>query len=148
MRAALRRILTRHAPHLALRTLNLDRPELGIAGEAVAARALRRAGWTLVARRARTPLAEIDLVVRAGDWLVCVEVKTSRAPRWPGPIWRGRDRVSARTLARQSMAAGWLASRLGASRCRVDLIEVEVDRDGAAHLQHLPDLPALKASGG
>lgn len=148
MRSALRRILTRHAPHLALRTLALDRPELGLVGEQLAARALRRAGWILVARRARTPLAEIDLVVRAGDWLVCVEVKTRRAPRYPERAWRGRDRVSRRTLARQSGAAGWLASRLGASRFRVDLIEVEVSGDGAVRLQHLPDLPALKALGG
>lgn len=142
MRAVLRRILTRHAPHLALRALTLDRSELGQAGEAVAAQALRRAGWTLVARRARTPMAEIDLVVRSGDWLVCVEVKTSRSPEGQARIWRGRDRVSARTLARQRGAAGWLAGRLGARQCRVDLIEVDVGRGGQVHLQHLPDLVA------
>lgn len=140
MRAALRRLLARGAPRLALRVLDLDRAELGLAGETLAARALRRAGWTVLGRRVRTPLAEIDVVVRAPGWVVCVEVKTSRVPEGRRRVWRGGDRLDARTLARQRGAARWLAERLRAAQARVDLVEVEVSQGGRVRLRHRCDL--------
>lgn len=47
----------------------------GRRGEAVAAWYLRCKGWRVVARRVQTARGEIDLVVRRGRVVACVEVK-------------------------------------------------------------------------
>jgi len=52
---------------------------LGQRGEALAARTLRRKGYTIVARGSRAALGEIDLVVVDGRTVVFVEVKTRRS---------------------------------------------------------------------
>jgi putative endonuclease len=51
---------------------------LGDRGERVAARYLRRHGLRIILRGYQTPRGEIDLIVRDGDTLVFVEVKTRR----------------------------------------------------------------------
>ena len=45
-------------------------------GEALAALYLQVTGWTIVARRVRTPVGEIDLVARRRGTTLFVEVKT------------------------------------------------------------------------
>ncbi len=47
----------------------------GRRGEALAALWLQLKGWTILARRARTPVGEVDLVARRGRTLAFVEVK-------------------------------------------------------------------------
>jgi len=81
------------------------RPTLGARGERAAARALRRAGYRILARNLRTPEGEVDLLARHAGRLVLVEVKTTagtsaRALRVPT---RQRRRLAAagRWLARQ-----------------------------------------------
>ena len=51
---------------------------LGDEGERLAARFLRRQGYTILARRYRTALGELDLIARDGACIVFVEVKTRR----------------------------------------------------------------------
>ena len=48
----------------------------GRRAETLAAWWLRLKGWRILARRARTPVGEIDLVARRGRTLAFVEVKT------------------------------------------------------------------------
>ena len=50
----------------------------GRRAETIAAWFLRAKGYRIVARRARTPVGEIDIVARQGDSLVFVEVKARR----------------------------------------------------------------------
>lgn len=50
--------------------------ETGQRGEALAAAHLTAQGYELLARNYRAGRGEIDLIVRRGDWLVFVEVKT------------------------------------------------------------------------
>lgn len=47
----------------------------GRRAEAIAALWLRLKGWTILARRVRTPVGEVDLVARRGHVLAFVEVK-------------------------------------------------------------------------
>jgi putative endonuclease len=49
---------------------------LGRRGEDVAARFLRRRGLKIITTNVQTPHGELDLIARAGDTLVFVEVKT------------------------------------------------------------------------
>jgi len=84
---------------------------LGRAGERKAWRYLRRTGLRLVARNWRCELGELDLIARAGDTIVFVEVRTA-GTRQPfagspeltvGPDKRRRLKRLARTwLARST----------------------------------------------
>lgn len=48
----------------------------GRMGESVAAWWLRLKGWRILDKRVRTPLGEVDLIVRRGRTIAFVEVKT------------------------------------------------------------------------
>ena len=69
-------------------------------GESVAAHHLRRAGYRVIGRRVRTaPREEIDLIVRRGDTLVFVEVKTRSGTAFGDPS-EAVDRAKRRRLSR------------------------------------------------
>ena len=53
-----------------------DRERAGRQSEWLAALWLRLKGYRLIARRARTPVGEIDLIMRRGRRLAFIEVKT------------------------------------------------------------------------
>ncbi len=97
---------------------------IGRRGERAARRALRRAGYRVLARNLRTPHAEVDLLCREGRWLVLVEVKS--ALRGGVPPHERLEGPQRRRLAR---ALGWIARR-GDARgwaVRVDLVAVTFD---------------------
>ena len=52
------------------------RGDLGLRGEGLAARELKRRGYEILERRWRCRIGEIDIVARDGDTVVIVEVKT------------------------------------------------------------------------
>jgi putative endonuclease len=99
------------------------RQQLGIAGEAVAARFLEARGYRIVARNVRADRVEIDLVARRGPLLVIVEVK-SRASLRGGSAAEAVDERKQRRLRRGARA--WLASRpsvaRGTRRTRFDVV--------------------------
>lgn len=76
----------------------------GRRAEAIAALFLRAKGYAIVARRARTPVGEIDIVARRGRMLAFVEVKAR---------WRFEDAADAippNARRRLAMAArAWLS---------------------------------------
>ncbi len=76
-------------------------------GERLAAWALRARGYRVLARRVRTPAAEIDLLCRRGDVLVLVEVKRRRRGHRGAAVEALRPAQSARLLR----AAAWLEPR-------------------------------------
>ncbi|MEL6431135.1 MAG: YraN family protein [Planctomycetota bacterium] len=103
-------------------------------GEEIAARALVRAGWTVLGRNVRAPEGELDVVARDGEVLVVVEVKTSAADA--GGRWRPADHVRPRDVMRRARAARRIAE---GGRSRMDVVEVELApgharaAGGAAH---------------
>lgn len=96
----------------------------GLTGEDAAAAALLRDGWTVLARRARTPAGEIDLVAERDGLLAFVEVKArpslAEAAHALGP--RQRARLAA-------AAECWLAENpgRGAAGMRFDVLLVAAD---------------------
>jgi putative endonuclease len=92
--------------------------------EGVAAGALEREGWVVLARRARTPAGEIDLVAERNGLLVFVEVKArpslSEAALALGPRQRARLVAAAEC---------WLAANPGhgAAGMRFDVVIVAAD---------------------
>lgn len=111
------------------------RQQVGRWGEAVASRFLEKRGYQILARNARTPYGEIDLVARQKDGcLVFVEVKTRTNAVFGYP----EEAVDARKLKHMVAAAEayWLAfleqhpEITGDPSWRIDVIAVQ-GRPGA-----------------
>lgn len=70
------------------------RQQLGLLGERIAARWMRRQGWSIVAHRFRTGHRDLDLIVRRGSEIAFVEVKARRGDGFGTPVdavhWRKR----------------------------------------------------------
>jgi putative endonuclease len=84
-----------------------NRQWLGRAGEAQAARFLEARGYRIVARNVRADRVEIDVIVRRGELLVFVEVKSRRASQH-GHAAEAVDERKQRRLRRGAHA--WLAA--------------------------------------
>ena|SRR5581483_2747863 len=63
-----------------------ERQKRGLAGEEQAIRYLLSRGWMLVAHRFRVARIEIDLIVRRGQLVAFVEVKTRRGAAFGSPF--------------------------------------------------------------
>lgn len=93
-------------------------------GETLACWWLRLKGYRLEARNWRCALGELDLVVRRGELLVFVEVKT-RTSRQAGLPEEAVSRAKQDQLVR--LARAYLASRRGPlPACRFDVVAVEL----------------------
>jgi putative endonuclease len=109
--------------------------ELGRMGERRAAWYYRWRGWSVVAANLRSPLGEIDLVVRRGRVAAFVEVKT-RQTRTAGEPWEAVNPSREERLAR---AAERLAPSLGLGglTIRVDVVSLYWDGWGF-EIGHFP----------
>lgn len=93
----------------------------GLDAETRAADALTARGWTILARRVRTPLGELDLIAEREGLLAFVEVKARPS------LADAAFSLSARQRGRLSAAAeAWLAAHPGhgAAGIRFDVILV------------------------
>ncbi len=92
--------------------------------EAIAARALVAEGWAMLARRARTPAGEIDLIAERDGLLAFVEVKAR--PSLAEAAFALGPRQRARLVA---AAECWLAVNPGhgAAGMRFDVVIVAAD---------------------
>ena len=109
---------------------------LGQRGEEMAAVWLTSRGWTIVARRWRSPAGELDLVGLDPDGvLVAVEVKLRRSSRVGEPP----EAIDRRRLLRLRAALGqFRAASDGPMRrdLRVDLLAVSRGPDRSWRLEH------------
>lgn len=105
------------------------RAQTGAAGERLAARQYRRAGYRVLASNFRTRQGEIDLIVQRGETLVFVEVKTRAQDAIASPA----EFVTAQKQRRLILAAqGYLRAHPDWAECqmRFDVVEVTVPRTG------------------
>jgi putative endonuclease len=98
----------------------------GDCAEAAAAQHLAGAGCQLIARNARYPEGEIDLIIREGELLVFVEVRF-RSGRSFGGAPASVDRFKQKRIMRA--AQRWLAQHHGERwpACRFDVVAVDGD---------------------
>jgi len=76
----------------------------GRQGERLAGWWLRLKGWSIVARRVRTPVGEIDMIARRGSMVAFVEVKSRKTGQALD------ESIDERRLARVAAAAESLAA--------------------------------------
>src|SRR4029434_3168550 len=111
------------------------RQSLGILGEDLACRELRRRGYEILERRYRTRFGEIDIVAREGGYTVFVEVKTRDGAEFGDgaeaiTVWKQR-RVA-------HMAVDYIARNdLHDRPCRFDVVVVTMT-DGASSVEAYP----------
>ena len=96
----------------------------GRSAEDAAAAALAQQGWTILARRARTPAGELDLVAEQAGLLAFIEVKARPS------LTEAAHALGPRQRARLTAAAEcWLAENPGhgAAGIRFDVLLVAAD---------------------
>jgi putative endonuclease len=116
------------------------RQGLGTAGERLARRHLERAGFQFITANWRCPVGELDLVMRDGDVLVFVEVKTRRGESF-GAAEESLTAAQSRRLLRA--AQRFLEQRDDLARLiwRADLVAVTLLSSGAvARVTHLENV--------
>ena len=108
--------------------------ELGMKGEAAAARYLEHVGYEIVERNWRCPAGEADIVAFDGDMLVFCEVKTRTniAKGFPS------EAVTAEKRARYEKIAAWYLCDYGEVNIpiRFDVIALLVLKDDRAMVKH------------
>lgn len=107
--------------------------ETGLWAETLAAFAMRLRGWRVLARRYKTPVGEIDLVLRRGRVIAFAEVKRRRR------MDEALAAVTPATAARVRRAAAWWLQRHAALAdkcdCRFDVIAIAP----YASIRHIPN---------
>lgn len=119
----------------------MDNIRLGKQGEQAAAEYLQNQGYTVLERNYRCLAGELDLVVRRGDVLVFVEVKTRRCLRYGRPC----EAVNYYKKQHIIRTAKWYICqhRLAGLHYRFDVVEV-LARAGDMSINHIAN--AFEAS--
>jgi putative endonuclease len=94
--------------------------EAGRAAEIVALWYLRLKGWRLVAHRYKSPLGEVDLVMRRGGVTAFIEVKARQSLDGAVAAVSPRQARRISAAARHFLAAG----NQGDQACRFDIVAV------------------------
>jgi len=116
----------------------------GARGERIAAHALRRKGFKILARNVRDGSGEIDLIARDGDTLVFVEVKTRQEGFPAEAVTPAKRRRITLTAERFMKRHGILGTSV---RVRYDIVAVVwPEGRGKPRVEHIPH--AFEAWGG
>ncbi len=102
-----------------------NKSELGKWGETLAAQYVQQRGCTMVDVNWRCIAGEVDLIVRDGDCLVFVEVRTRRSDRLGTP----EDSITARKLARMiAVAETYIYEQRWTGNWRLDVVAIRARR--------------------
>ena len=118
------------------------RREAGPEGERLAADFLKTLGYKVLRRNCRSLLGEIDLIMRDGDAVVFVEVKSRSSATWGDPehaVTRGKQRK----ICRQAVL---FADRhkLRGHPLRFDVVTVLLEDDTAPVFKHFENAFTLQ----
>lgn len=94
---------------------------IGKWGEDTAAEYLIQRGYEIIARNARTPYGEIDIVTRQGDVTIFVEVKTRTSNKMGLP----EESITARKREHMLAAADHYAAEHAVDHWQIDVIAIE-----------------------
>jgi putative endonuclease len=110
---------------------------LGLHGERIVIAFLTSCGWSLEAHRFRLGRHDVDLIVRRGDLVAFVEVKTRRSVSCGTPL-EAVSRRKQQDIAR--VASVWVLrhGRPG-DQYRFDLVAVQDTPGGRPAVEHIPD---------
>lgn len=108
---------------------------LGIEGEELAVRFLKKKGYKIVLRNFKSPVGEMDIIAEDGDTLVFVEVKTRTDDSFGHPF----EAVTPRKREKlRKVALGYLKHSRRDTPARFDVLSIETD--GANHnIEHIKD---------
>lgn len=108
---------------------------LGQFGEDCAAKFLEAKGYTIIARNFRIRSAEIDIIARAGDVIVFVEVKARSNIRHGLPA----EAVTLRKQQKIITAAGVFLQDENFSdcACRFDVVEIFFNNERVEEINHI-----------
>ena len=108
------------------------RNELGQWGETLAAQYLQERGCALVASNWRCSAGEVDLIVRDGDCLVFVEVRTRRGKKYGTP----EESITPRKLAHMiAVAETYVYEQDWKGNWRLDVVAIQVQRGKEASIE-------------
>ena len=105
---------------------------IGKWGEEIAAEFLAHRGCEIVARNARTPYGEIDIVARQGDVILFAEVKTRTSNKMGLP----EESITPRKREHMLAAAEQYAAEHEINHWQIDVISVEGKPGSAPHITH------------
>jgi putative endonuclease len=110
--------------------------DLGRLAERLAARHLRRLGWTVLNRNYRLGHKEIDLVARRSGIVAFVEVKARSSRDYGHPL---AAISAAKRLEIQTVARAWIARHGRPGEVyRFDAVAVHCEA-GPVRIEHVPD---------
>ena len=110
----------------------MDKKQLtGSAGEATAARYLKRHGYTIVGQNYACRFGEVDIIAQKGQTAAFVEVKARRPGAMVSPL-EAVDRRKQQRLLKTAQA--WLAQNGGDLQPRMDVAAVTVTEEEGRQL--------------
>ena len=109
--------------------------KIGRWGEETAATFLIQGGYEIVARNARTPYGEIDIVSKQGDITIFVEVKTLTSSKNFFP----EQNVTARKRSHMLACAEHYAAENAIDHWQIDVIAVEGKQGVEPKISHFED---------
>lgn len=113
----------------------ISRVALGSAAEDLALRYLQAQGLTLILRNFRCRFGELDLIMREGEFLVFVEVRSRRYARYGAPA----ESVTPAKRQKLLRAAACYLQRQGVEPpCRFDVVAI-LQPGGAPQIEWIRD---------
>jgi putative endonuclease len=111
---------------------------IGLNGEEAAARFLKKNGYKILDRRWKCRWGELDLIVKQGNEVIFVEVKTRQSDDFGGAV-AAIDRNKARCL--RTAAYNYLQKyNLMTVSFRIDLIAITIQGNKRATLEHFKNI--------
>ena len=109
---------------------------LGIKGENLAVKFLKKNGYRIIARNYKTPFGEVDIIAQDGNTVVFIEVKT-RADDFFGQPFEAVNNRKRRKL--KNVALFYLKRQSLEFPVRFDVLSIFYRENGKKEIEHIKD---------